>query len=358
VSTSSSLTRDRGGSSHMKGPATPDASPGRRGRALRKARAMLPAILLITVVIVVTAIMTPEFFNSRNILNVLRQASITGVVAIGMTFVILTAGIDLSVGSVLAFTGVVFAIWLQGDMPILLAAVLTLVVGCAVGAINGFGAAYLRIQPFIMTLAMLAIAAGLALAVTNGTEQNFERDGWLLDVLGNGNVAGIPGPFVVFVLVAAIGWAVLRYLPFGRYVYAVGGSDEAAFLSGVKVRRVIFAVYVIAGLTAALGGLMTSSRLYAGEPTAGGLVNLDAIAMVVIGGTSLFGGRGGVGGTVIGVLLLTIVTNVLNLEGVSIYNQEIARGVIIVIAVLITSREFRAILRQRIRAVRSPPTIA
>jgi ribose transport system permease protein len=333
--------------------AIPDAAPA-RATALRRARAYLPTAALLAVVIVVTAIITPEFFNERNLLNVARQSSTTGVVAIGMTFVILTAGIDLSVGSVLAFTGVMFAILLQHDMAVPLACLITLALGAAVGAVNGFGAAYLRIQPFIMTLAMLAIAGGLALAVTDGSEQSFEASGGLLDLLGNGDVLGLPGPFVIFVVVAVVAWLVLRYLPFGRYVYAVGGSVEASFLSGVKVRRVILAVYLIAGLTAALAGLINTSRLGVGEPNAGGLTNLDAIAMVVIGGTSLFGGRGGVGGTVAGVLLLTIVSNVLNLEGVSAYNQQIARGVIIVIAVLVTSRELRQLIAQRVRMVKQP----
>ncbi len=294
-------------------------------------------IILFIVLFALTAVLAPVFFNVQNILNVARQASITGVVAVGMTFVILTGGIDLSVGAILAVVGVSFAMMIKQNVPIPLAMMVAMVIGVVMGLINGIGITFFGIQAFIMTLATMAIGEGIALLLSNGTPVSFMIESDILDVIGNGSIAGIPGPVVIFVIIAVIAALVLRYLTFGRFVYGIGGSLEAARLSGVKTTRILLIVYAISGLCAAISGLMTTARLFVGHPTAGAFIMLDSIAAVVIGGTSLMGGRGSIVGTVAGVALLAMVANLLNLLGVSPFHQQIAKGLIIIIAVLFTA---------------------
>lgn len=294
-------------------------------------------IVLFIVLFALTAVLAPVFFNVQNILNVARQASITGVVAVGMTFVILTGGIDLSVGAILAVVGVCFAMMIKQNVPIPLAMIIAMLIGVVMGLVNGIGITFFGVQAFIMTLATMAIGEGLALLLSNGTPVSFLVDSEILDVIGNGSVAGIPGPVVIFSASAVIAGLILRYLTFGRFVYGIGGSLEAARLSGVKTTRILLIVYAISGLCAAISGLMTTSRLFVGHPTAGAFIMLDSIAAVVIGGTSLMGGRGSIVGTVAGVALLAMVANLLNLLGVSPFHQQIAKGLIIIIAVLFTA---------------------
>ena len=304
-------------------------------------------LVLLAIMLVATTFLAPVFFAPQNLVNVARQASITGVVAVGMTFVILTAGIDLSVGAILALVGLIFAILIKADMGLAVALPVALLAGGAVGVVNGVGATFFGIQPFIMTLATMAITSGIALLESHGTPIPFTSDSAFIDLLGNGNVGGIPGPVIVFALVALIAALVLRYLPFGRYVYGVGGGLEAARLSGVRTARVLIIVYAISGFCAAIAGLITTSRLFVGHPTAGSFIMLDSIAAVVIGGTSLMGGRGSIIGTVAGVLLLAMVANLLNLLGVSPFNQQIAKGAIIILAVLFTAQGLRQRLVQQ-----------
>lgn len=294
-------------------------------------------IILFVILFAITAVLAPVFFNVQNILNVARQASITGVVAVGMTFVILTGGIDLSVGAILAVVGVCFAMMIKLNIPIPLAMIVAMLIGIVMGLVNGIGITFFGIQAFIMTLATMAIGQGLALLLSNGTPISFMVDSDILDVIGNGSVGGIPGPIIIFVVIAIFAGVVLRYLTFGRFVYGIGGSLEAARLSGVKTTRILLVVYAISGLCAAISGLMTTARLFVGHPTAGAFIMLDSIAAVVIGGTSLMGGRGSIVGTVAGVALLAMVANLLNLLGVSPFHQQIAKGLIIIIAVLFTA---------------------
>lgn len=297
-------------------------------------------------------IFVPSFLTTSNILNVLQQVSIIGVISIGMVFVVLTAGIDLSVGSNLALTNVLFALMITHGLVPWLAALFAVAIGAAFGLINGIGVAVLRLQPFVMTLATLAIGAGLALTIANGSEIDFSRSDAVVNFLGNGGIGTFPGEFVVFAGVIALGWFVTKFVPFGRRVYAVGGSAETARLSGIRVKRVVVSVYVIVGMCAGLAGVMTASQLSAGEPTAGSLTNLQAIAAVVIGGVSLFGGKGAVIGGAIGAFVLAIIGNALILLGVSPYSAETVQGVVIIIAVLIASREAREwVLRKLRRAV-------
>ena len=304
-------------------------------------------IVIFIVLLVALAIFVPAFYQPANLLNVARQSSIVGVVAIGMTFVILTGGIDLSVGSILALSGVAMAMLINQGMVPGVAILIALLVGVATGIVNGIVVAVLKIQPFIATLASMVAITGLALRLTNGGPQPFNNIGDVFNFLESGNVFGLPGPFLVFLIVAVIGILVLRYLPFGRFLYAIGGSPEAARLTGVPTRRTLVMAYAVSGLTAALAGVMTASRLGVGAPTAGGLANLDAITAVVIGGTSLMGGTGGAAGTVFGALLLAVLSNLMNLIGISPFDQQIVKGVVIVLAVLLAMQATRKRISDR-----------
>jgi len=298
-------------------------------------------IVIFVALLVALAIFVPTFYQPANLLNVARQSSIVGVVAIGMTFVILTGGIDLSVGSTLALSGVTMAMLINQGMVAGVAILIALLVGVGVGIINGFIVADLKIQPFIATLATMVAITGVALRVTSGGPQPFDNAGEIFNFLGSGNVLGLPGPFLVFLIVSVIAILALRYLAFGRYLYAIGGSPEAARLTGVPTRRTLFIAYAISGLAAALAGVMTASRLGVGAPTAGGLANLDAITAVVIGGTSLMGGIGGAVGTVFGALLLAVLSNLMNLIGISPFDQQTVKGAVIVLAVLLAMQATR-----------------
>lgn len=304
-------------------------------------------VLLFVLILGFTAVLTPEFFNVTNITNVVRQASVVGVVAIGMTFVVLTGGIDLSVGAILAVSGVSFAIMLNNGLSVPLAILVVILIGIFIGIINGIGSTFFGIQPFIMTLAVMAIGNGAALLLSNGAPQSFMVNSKIVDLLGNGGIGPIPGPVIIFAIIALVSWISLKYLPFGRFVYGVGGSVDAARLSGVRTTRILLYVYAISGLCAAVAGIINASRLYVGHPTADSNIMLDSIAAVVIGGTSLMGGRGGVGGTILGALLLAMVANLLNLLGVSPFNQQIAKGVIIVAAVLFTMPALKQHIKQQ-----------
>lgn len=308
---------------------------------------LMPLSILVAL-IAFTGIVAPEFFHLDNLLNVARQASIVGVVAVGMTFVILTGGIDLSVGSVLAIAAVVMAMMADNGAPLALIIPAVIAVGAVAGIVNGVGVALLGIQPFIMTLATLVIGRGVALRITDGGPQDFLLTGKVVDFLGSGGIGRVPGPLFVFVGLAVLGYVALRYLPFGRYLYAIGGSREAARLSGVKTHRNLIGAYAVSGACASIAGIMTASRLSVGDPTAGNLAELDAIAAVVIGGTSLAGGVGGMPGTVAGAFLLAVVSNLLNLTGVSPFDQQIVKGIVIIAAVLLAGQA----LKRRIAPVK------
>lgn len=315
-------------------PSRASSVPGAIARSLK--RSWIPLVLLIGV-LVVTWFLSPHFFQVQNIINVARQASIVGVVAVGMTYVILAAGIDLSVGSTLALSAITSAMLLSAGVPPLAVIGIQLLVGSVVGLANGLGIAMSGVQPFIMTLATMAIVRGLALRITEGYPQYFDTDSPIIDFFGGGGIGPIPGQLIIFLAIALIGWLVLRYVPFGRFVYAVGGSIEAARLSGVRTSRTLVLTYVISGACAAVAGVMTAARLGVGAPIAGNLVELDAIAAVVIGGTTLMGGSGGMVGTVLGALLLAVLSNILNLLGVSPFDQQMAKGALILVAVVLAT---------------------
>ncbi len=284
---------------------------------------------------VLFAILSPYFFTSENILNVSLQTSIIAIIAAGMTFVILTAGIDLSVGSVVAFTGVIATTLLGLDLPFAAAVALALVAGLLVGTISGAAAGALitklKITPFIATLALMTIWRGAAFLLTDG------RPIWDLpeafSSIAGARVFGMPVPTIVMLTVFTLGYILLNRTPFGRYVYAVGGNREAARLAGIRTDRVILGVYVLCGLLSAVSGILLASRLNSGQPNAGLMYELDVIAAVVVGGTSLFGGRGSIVGTFVGAMLIGVLRNGLNLLNVSSYLQMILVGTVILLAV-------------------------
>ncbi|MCX4148223.1 ABC transporter permease [Paraburkholderia madseniana] len=292
-------------------------------------------VAVLVVLCIVLSFANQYFLTLGNIADILRQTSINGILAVGMTYVVLTAGIDLSVGSTLALAGIISASLVTGPHPhgaaIGLAA--GLAVGAAIGAINGLLVARLSIPPFVATLGMLSAARGLTYIYNDGMPVTDLPDGYL--TIGTGAIAGIPVPIIVFALVVMLFWFVLRYTTYGRYVYAVGGNAKSAKTSGISTGKILFSVYVIGGLLAGLAGIILAARTTSALPQAGVSYELDAIAAVVIGGTSLSGGTGSLGGTVVGALLIGVINNGLNLLGVSSYYQQVVKGVIIVGAVLL-----------------------
>ena len=275
------------------------------------------------------------FLTPENISNILLQTSINGILAMGMTLVILTGGIDLSVGSVLAFSSIVAATFVTGDNPHspVVALLVGVVTGGLLGLINGWIIAYLKIPPFVATLGMLSVARGLTYAYTGGMPVPNLSESFLN--LGEGSLLGVPVPVLIFLLIFGILWVVLNHTTYGRSVYAVGGNAKSARTAGISTNPAIASVYVIAGLLAGLGGLILTARTSSALPQAGVSYELDAIAAVVIGGTSLSGGVGSIAGTLLGALIIGTINNGLDLLGVSSAYQQIVKGCIIVVAVLL-----------------------
>jgi len=277
-------------------------------------------------------ILTPYFLTVSNLLNVLEQSSINAIIAVGMTFVIISAGIDLSVGSILAFSGVVMAGVLQGGAPIPLALLIGLISGMLCGLVNGSLISFGKLPPFIVTLGMMSIARGAALVFTDGRPISGFSEGFRW--LATGKLFFIPMPLIVMVVVFVFAQILLTKTKFGRYTYAMGGNEEATRLSGVNVRFHKTLVYMLSGLTSAVAAILLTARLNSAQPIAGMMYELDAIAATVIGGTSLMGGEGTLTGTLIGALIMGVLRNGLNILGVSSFLQQIIIGSVIVAAVL------------------------
>jgi ribose transport system permease protein len=278
-------------------------------------------------------ILTPHFLTVSNLLNVVEQTSINAIVAVGMTFVILSAGIDLSVGSIVALSGVVLGTALQGGRPLIVALTLSLAAGLGCGVANGLLISWGRLPPFIVTLGMMSIARGAALLFTEGRPiSSFDAS---FRVLATGRVGFVPAPVIVMGVVYAAAHFVLTRTTFGRYVYAIGGNEEATRLSGVSIRFHKTMIYGVSGLMSAVAAVILTARLNSAQPIAGMMYELDAIAATVIGGTSLMGGEGTLGGTLVGALIMGVLRNGLNLLGVSSFLQQIVIGGVIVVAVLL-----------------------
>ena len=293
------------------------------------------AVIGFLLIVALGVMLAPSFASERNILNILRQTSMLGVVTVGMTFVILTAGIDLSVGMTLSLYSVVGALLFANGTgyPLPVVLLLTLALGAAVGALNAAIIIWRGVAPFVVTLAMMAIASGAALTISGGKPIGGIQGSYAW--LGAGSIGPVPVPVIIMLATFALGDFVLRYTPYGRQVYAVGGNEEAARLSGIRVHRVKLITYMISNACAALGGIIFSARVTVGDPWAGRGLELDAIAAVVLGGTSLFGGVGSLRGTLLGALIISMINNLLNLLNVSPYTQGIAKGLIILVAVVL-----------------------
>lgn len=291
-------------------------------------------VLVFFLIVAFFSFASQYFLTWPNWLNLVRQSSINGILAIGVTFVILTKGIDLSVGSVMALTGMIAASLVTdtNEHFVLWGILAGLTVGAALGLVNGVLVAAIKVPPFVVTLGMLSVARGLTLIFSDGRPIPNLSDAFTW--IGAGQVAYVPVPILVLLLVFLIGWTVLNYTTFGRYVYAVGGNEKAARTSGVSTRIIVGSTYVISGLLAGLAGIVLSARTTAALPQAGIGYELDAIAAVVIGGTSLAGGRGSLLGTLIGALIIGTINNGMDLMGVSSYYQQVLKGTIIVVAVI------------------------
>jgi len=295
-----------------------------------KSYGLLIAFVLLCILL---AILSPAFLRWTNILNVVRQSSIFGIMALGMTFVILTGGIDLSVGSILAVSGMLAAGILKADAGVVAAIAVAVGVGLVFGIINGLLITIGKIAPFVVTLGMMSIARSLTLIYSRGHPISGFSESFRF--LGGGSVFGIPFPIILFLTAVFFAWLILEQTRLGRYTYAIGGNEETVKLSGINVSLYKTMVYVISGIASAISALILTSRLNSAGPTAGIGYELDVIAAVVIGGTSLSGGRGSVWGTLLGALLIAVINNGMNLIGISPHFQQLVKGIIIVTAVIL-----------------------
>lgn len=300
---------------------------------LIKYKSLVGLLVLITIV----TILSPSFLSTKNIFNILRQTSVNGIIAAGMTFVILTGGIDLSVGSILAISGAVCASLLASGQNIIIAVLAALIIGAMVGFLNGFIITKGKLQPFIATLATMTILRGLTLVYTDGKPITLGSGDLAIKFgqIGGGKIFGIPTPALIMILVFTICTFVLKNTQMGRYTYALGSNEEATKLSWLNTDKIKIAVYTISGILASVAGIIITSRLFSAQPTAGDGYELDAIAAVVLGGTSLTGGKGKITGTIIGALIIGVLSNALNILDVSSYYQMMVKGAVILVAVLL-----------------------
>lgn len=306
------------------------------------------AFLALVLLVIVISCVSPEFRTASNFLNLLRQASFNGLIAFGMTCVILSDGIDLSVGSTFALSAIICAELIMGGVPAGLAIIISLLAGTALGVVSGVLVTKGRLQPFIATLITMTAYRGLALIITNGkpisrlaSSIESESGSFLFKVLGKGNLVfgpnemfSIPIPAIILVVALLIFYFVLHHTTFGRRIYATGSNAKCANLVGVNTTGVKISVYAISGFMSALAGLIMISRVDSAQPTLGEGYELDAIAAVALGGTSMSGGRGKIVGTLAGVLIIAVLNNGLNILGVSTYYQEVIKAIVILVAVL------------------------
>lgn len=292
-------------------------------------------LLLIGVVILLCIIwtaMNSQFISMNNITNILRQGSYTAIAAVGMTMVIIIGEIDLSAGSLVCASGLVGAMVCKSTNNVVLAVLAAMLVGVVVGGLNGVLCAVGKLPGFIATLASMTVLRGLAYIVTEGNSVVWTNDAFTK--IGTGYVGIIPIPVIIMVIVIAFGVFLTTKLRFGRYIYAVGGNMEASRWSGIAVVKVKIIVYMIMGILTSIAGLIVVARLGSGQPSAGQNFEMDCITAAVVGGTSMSGGRGKIVGTIVGVLLLTVLTNGMTLVGINTYWQQVFKGVIIVVSVL------------------------
>lgn len=302
------------------------------------------SLLALLVLIAGVSTLSENFFTLNNIFNILQQTSVNAIIAVGMTLVILTSGIDLSVGSVFALTGAVVASIVGLDLNPFIAIFAGLILGSLLGMTSGIIVAKGKLQAFIATLVMMLILRGVTLVYTQGSPINLGMTDHseMFEWIGFGRLFGVPFPIILMVIVFLIAGYILKFTRFGRHIYAVGGNESAARLSGINVDRVKIMVYMISGLLCAVAAMIEVARLSSAQPTAGTGYEMDAIAAVVLGGTSMAGGRGKIIGTLIGALILGFLNNGLNLLGVDAYYQMIVKGSVILLAVLIDNKAYKA----------------
>lgn len=298
------------------------------------------SLITLLVLILIVSCLSDNFFTLNNIFNILQQTSINAIIAVGMTLVILTSGIDLTVGSIFALAGAVTASMIGADISPFIAIFTALILSTILGAFSGVIIAKGKLQAFIATLVMMLILRGATLVYTKGspisigTNDNSEMFEWI----AFGRVFGIPVPIIIMLVVFAAAWYLLKYTRLGRYIYALGGNESATQLSGINVDKVKIIVYAMSGLLCAVASTIEVSRLSSAQPTAGTGYEMDAIAAVVLGGTSMSGGRGKIIGTLIGALILGFLNNGLNMLGVDAYYQMIVKGGVILLAVLVDKK--------------------
>ena len=292
------------------------------------------ALIALALLVIVISIVSPEFRTVKNFLSLLRQSSINGLIAFGMTCVILTDAIDLSVGSVLALSTALCAGMITAGVPAGLAMILALAIGTFLGAVSGILVTKGRLQPFIATLITMTVYRGVTMIFTGAKPISNLGDSFVLKLVGRGNFYRIPIPVILLLLVFAAFYLLLNKTTFGRAVYATGSNWKCAKLAGINIHRTKIAVYAISGFMASLSGLILLSRLGSAQPTLGEGYELDAIAAVALGGTSMSGGRGKIYGTFVGVLIIAVLNNGLNILGVSSYYLDVIKGLVILVAVL------------------------
>lgn len=302
---------------------------------LEKGSTVIGLILLF----VLMSILSSDFLTIDNLLNVFRQSAVLMIMAVAMTFIIITGGIDLSVGSQIAVSGVVVAGMIAAGIPVPLAVLFTLMTGGIIGLFIGSVISFQKIPPFIVTLAMMTILTGIAFVLTKGTPIVINSPQFRS--LGRGYLGVIPIPIIIMIAVVILGHILLTHTRFGRFVYAIGDNEETARLCGINVRRVRISVFILGGAVTALAGILLASRLSTGSPNSGTGSELDAIAAVVLGGTNLFGGEGKITGTIMGVLIIAFLNNGLNLLNVTSYNQMLIKGLVILLAVWLNTMKAR-----------------
>lgn len=289
--------------------------------------------IVLIVILGICSVIQPIFLSRMNILNLFRQISNNGLIAIGMAVVIINGGIDLGVGSYVCLLSILSIVF-QGNMNFVPATILVLLIGCLIGAINGLSI-YKGMAPFIMTMSSMTVVRGIALLVTNGYSVSGVQDGFAW--LGRGSVFGLPVPFLIYVITMAVFFVFMKYTRSGREIYAVGGNPESARLSGISLRKNRVLVYTLSGLTSAIAAIALAAKLGSSLPSLGEGYELDAIASVVIGGITMAGGKGNILLCIIGVVIIGVLNNILNLLNVNPYIQEVIKGLIIFAAVAVDS---------------------
>lgn len=306
---------------------------------LKELLGKLGPVLALLVLMVIVTILNPNFIAPINLLNLLRQVSVNALIAFGMTFVILTGGIDLSVGSTLALSGALVAGMIASGLDPILAMIIGVVIGGVLGAVNGLLITKGKMAPFIATLATMTIYRGATLVYTDGNPITGIGDSFIFKFIGRGYLFNIPVPVILMLIAFVLLYVLLHKMTFGRKTYAIGGNEKASYIAGIKIDKVKTLIYALSGMMASVAGIIITSRLNSAQPTAGQAYEMDAIAAVVLGGTSLSGGKGRIFGTLIGALIIGTLNNGLNLLGVSSFYQQIVKGIVIIIAVLLDRKK-------------------